>query len=205
MTTGGLNEAAESAVMSQVTAAKITAQDVTITWKTSIPATSMVEYGLTTEYGMKSGVTTEMVYNHDIQLFELQKGATYHARAVSYTGDNLNAATYSSDFTFKTPSFEDRIADKGSVIIEPNPASSWAMFSYLLYQPAKSVTIDILTLSGKLVATLSSPSSSLNEGWNKVRWDDIKLKNGIYVYRMKFQTSTNLAEQIQCSGLRIAR
>jgi flagellar hook assembly protein FlgD len=79
------------------------------------------------------------------------------------------------------------------------------MFSYLLYQPAKSVTIDILTLSGKLVATLSSPSSSLNEGWNKVRWDDIKLKNGIYVYRMKFQTSTNLAEQIQCSGLRIAR
>jgi len=205
VTTGVLNQAAERAAMSQVTAAKITAQDVTITWKTSIPATSMVEYGLTTEYGMKSGVTSEMVYNHDIQLFELQKGATYHARAVSYTGDNLNAATYSSDFTFKTPSFEDRIADKGSVIIEPNPASSWAMFSYLLYQPAKSVTIDILTLSGKLVATLSSPSSSLNEGWNKVRWDDIKLKNGIYVYRMKFQTSTNLAEQIQCSGLRIAR
>jgi hypothetical protein len=202
--TAVLNPVAERAVMSDVTVAKVTATDVTITWKTTIPATASVEYGLTSEYGMKSGVNTEMIYNHDIQLFDLQKGATYHARAVSYTGDNSNAAAYSSDFTFKVPSFEDRVADK-RIIVEPNPASHWAMFSYELYQPARSVTIDILTLSGKLVTTLESPSSSLQQGWNKVRWDNININNGLYVYRMKFKTATNLEEVVQCSGLRIAR
>jgi hypothetical protein len=202
--TGVLIPAAEHALMSEVAAAKLTATDVTITWKTNIPATSLVEYGLTKDYGMKSGVNAEMVYNHDIQLFDLQKGATYHARAVSYSGDNSNTATYSSDFTFKVPSFEDRIADK-RIVIEPSLVSHWAMFNYELYQPAKSVTIDILTLSGKLVATLESPSSSLQVGWNKVRWDNINLNNGLYVYRMKFKTATNMEEVIQCSGLRIAR
>jgi hypothetical protein len=211
VTVGVLNPVAERAVMSEVQAAKITASDVTITWKTNIPATSSVEYGLTTEYGTKSGLNTEMVYNHDIQLFELRKGATYHARAVSYSGGDSKAATYSSDFTFKTPSFEDRIADKGRIINEPNPASTWTMFTYYLFQPARSVTIDILTLSGKLVATLESPSSSLAVGWNKVRWDNISdkygnpLQNGVYVYRFKFRTATNMEEQIQCSGLRIVR
>jgi hypothetical protein len=210
-TVGVLNPVAEHAVMSEVTAAKITAQDVTVTWKTNIPATSSVEYGLTTEYGMKSGVNAEMGYDHYIQLFNLQKGATYHARAVSYSGDNSNAASYSSDFTFKVPSFENRISDRGRIMNEPNPASRWTMFTYYLYQPATSVTIDILTISGKLVATLESPSSSLAEGWNKVRWDNISdkfgkpLQNGVYVYKFKFRTATNMEEQIQCSGLRIVR
>jgi hypothetical protein len=193
------------ATMSDVSAAKVTASDVSVTWKTNIPATSMVEYGLTTEYGMKSGVNTEMVYNHYIQLFELRKGATYHARAVSYTDDNSGAATYSSDFTFKVPSFEDRIVDRERVINEPNPASTWTMFSYFLYQPARSVTIDVLTLSGKLVASLESPSSSLAAGINKVRWDNINLKNGLYVYRMTFKTSTNQEETARFSTLRIAK
>jgi hypothetical protein len=203
--TGVLNPVAERAVMSEVKVAEVTAKNVTITWNTNLPATAMVEYGLTAEYGMKSGVNTEMVYDHDIQLFQLQKGATYHARAVSYVGDNSNATSYSSDFTFKVPSVEDRIIDKKSIINEPNPATSWTMFNYFLHQPAKSVNIEILTLSGKHVATLESPSSSLHEGWNKVRWDDIKLKNGLYVYKMKVQTTTNMVEEIQCSSLRIAR
>jgi hypothetical protein len=211
VTTGVLNTVAENAVMSQVTAAKVTAQDVTITWKTNIPATSSVEYGLTTQYGMNSGVNAEMGYNHYIQLFDLQKGATYHARAVSYTGENANTAAYSSDFTFKVPSFEDRISDRGRIANEPNPASTWTMFTYYLYQPARSVTIDVLTLSGKRVATLESPSSSLGEGWNKVRWDNLsdnygkRLQDGVYVYRFKFRTATNMEQDIEGSGLRIVR
>jgi hypothetical protein len=203
--TGVQNPVAERAVMSEVEAAKITAQDVTVTWKTNIPATSMVEYGLTTAYGMKSGVNAEVVYNHYIQLFELQKGATYHARAVSYAEGNSDAVSYSADFTFKVPSFEDRIADKGRIFNEPNPAARWTMFSYYLFQPAKSVTIDIFSLSGKLMTTLQSPSSSLAEGWNKVRWDNINLPNGLYAFRMKFQTPANMEEQYKFSSLRIER
>jgi hypothetical protein len=199
-----VNQLGENAVMSNVAVAGVTAQEVTITWKTNIPATSSVEYGVTTDYGMKSGLNTEMVYNHDIQLFGLQKGATYHARAISY-GANSGEATYSSDFTLKIPAIEERIADQNRILNEPNPAAHWTMFSYFLYQPAKSVSIDILTLSGKLVTTLESPSSSLAGGWNKVRWDNINLPNGLYVYRMIFKTPTNLQEQYRFSSLRIEK
>jgi hypothetical protein len=203
--TAVLNPVAETAVMSEVEAAKITASDVTVTWKTNIPAASMVEYGLTTDYGMKSGVNAELVYNHYIQLFELQKGATYHARAVSYAEGNPTAVSYSSDFTFTVPSIENRISDRTRILTEPNPAARWTMFTYYLYQPVKSVTIEVLTLSGKLVATLESPSSSLAGGWNKVRWDNINLSNGLYVYRMVFKTPTNLQEQYSFSNLRIEK
>jgi hypothetical protein len=204
VTTGVVNQFGENAAMSNVAVAGVTAQEVTITWKTNIPATSSIEYGLTTEYGMRSGLNTEMVYNHDIQLFGLQKGATYHARAVSY-GANSGEATYSSDFTFKVPAIEERIADQRRILNEPNPAAHWTMFSYFLYQPAKSVSIDILTLSGKLVTTLESPSSSLAGGWNKVRWDNINLPNGLYVYRMIFKTPANLQEEYRFSSLRIEK
>jgi len=193
------------ASISNAQAVTITAKDVTITWNTNIPATSSVEYGLTPEYGLNSGLSTEMKYDHTIQLFELQKDKVYHARVVSYADENATTASYSEDFTFKVPAREERIADKKFIVNEPNPASTWTMFTYNLYQPAKSVTIDILTLSGKKVATLESPSSSLAEGWNKVRWDNINLKNGLYVYRMKFRTVSNMEQVIQCSSLRIQR
>lgn len=197
-------QAIKASIM-EAQAATITAKDVTITWKTNIPATSMVEYGLTTDYGMKSGLSTEMKYTHSMQLFQLQMGKEYHARVVSYADDNPGSVSYSDDITFKMPALEERIADRKFIVNEPNPASTWTMFTYNLYQPAKSVTIDIMTLSGKKVATLESPSSSLAEGWNKVRWDNINLKNGLYVYRMKFRTVTNMEEVIQCSSLRIQR
>jgi hypothetical protein len=203
--TTGVREVLHRAAISEVSAAQITAKDVTITWKTSIPATAMVEYGLTTDYGMNSGVNSEIKYDHTIQLFELQNGATYHARVVSYTDDNPSSASYSPDITFRTPTKEDRIAEKKFITNEPNPASSWTTFTYFLYQPARNVSIDVLTLSGKLVAHLESPSSALAEGWNKVRWDNINLQNGIYVYRMRFKTVDNMEEKIQCSGLRIQR
>jgi Fibronectin type III domain/SdrD B-like domain len=203
--TTAVKQVAQTAAIMDVAATEITAKDVTVKWKTSIPATSMVEYGLNQNYGMNSGINTEMSYNHTIQLFQLQKGATYHARVVSFTSDDPKSASYSPDFTFKTPAIEDRIAEKKFIINEPNPVSSWTMFSCFLYQPAKSVKIDVLTLSGKLVAHLESPSSSLAEGWNKVRWDNINLKNGLYIYKMTFKTQNNIEETIQCSNLRVQK
>lgn len=206
------NAPAASCAISEVAAAKVTAKDVTITWKTNTPATSLVEYGRTQAYGMKSGLSDVLVRNHDIQLFELTLGATYHFRAVSYAGSAKASATvYSSDMTFKVPSSEERIADVAHIIVEPNPASSWTMFNYMLYQPVKRVTIDIFTLSGKLVNSLESPSSSLHEGWNKVRWDHMtdshgkSLVNGLYVYKMRFQTVTNNVEEMRSSSLRVQR
>ena len=84
------------------------------------------------------------------------------------------------------------------------------MFSYYCYQPVKQVTIDVLTLSGKLVARMESPSSSRGEGWNKVRWDVTDnhgkpLINGLYLYKMRFQTADNNVEEVKGSNLMIRR
>jgi hypothetical protein len=203
----------ELVAVSDVTVARVTAKDVKITWKTNVPATSLVEYGMTSEYGMKSGLNTMKVRNHDIQLFDLQDGTTYHFRVVSYADpSNVVAKTtaHSSDFTFTTPDFEERVVNREHIFYEPNPCSNWTIFSYFCYQPMKKVNIDVLTLSGKLVASLESPSSSLAEGWNKVRWDikDNKgrpLKNGLYLYRMKFQTTNNNEVEVRSSNLRVVR
>lgn len=203
--TTSIRQVAHRAAITDVAATEITAKDVTIKWRTNIPATSLVEYGLDQNYGMNSGVSPEMKYNHTLQLFELQMGATYHARVVSYTSDDPESKSYSPDFTFTVPTKEVRIAEKKFIINEPNPAATWTMFSYLLYQPVKSVDIDVLTLSGKLVAHLESPPSALAEGWNKVRWDNINLRNGLYVYKMTFKTPGNVKETIQCSSLRIQK
>lgn len=203
------NRISAPAVLSEVKVAKITAKDVTIAWKTNIPATSLVEYGLTNAYGMKSGMNAEMVRDHEIQLFDLQFGTTYHFRTVSYTDDPKATACRSTDNIFITPAFEERIVNKEQFFLEPNPCSKYTMISYYCYQPVKRVTIDILTLSGKLVASMESPASSRNEGWNKVRWDVTDnqgklLKNGLYMYRMKFQTANNEME-VRGSNLMVRR
>jgi len=203
------NSISATTVLSEVKVAKITAQDVTITWKTNNPTTSLVEYGLTKAYGMKSGLNTDLVRDHDIQLFDLQFGTTYHFRTVSYAGNAKATAYHSEDQTFTTPSSEERIVNKEHLLIEPNPCSDFAMISYYCYQPVKTATMDILTLSGKLVATLESPASSRGDGWNKVRWDVTDnngrhLKNGLYVYKIKFQTANNETE-VRGSNLMVRR
>jgi hypothetical protein len=186
----------------------ITAKEVSINWQTYIPATSMIEYGLTKNYGMKSGINTLMDQKHYIQLFELQPGTTYHCRAVSYA-ENSMATFQSPDFTFTTPAKEDRIVNKDNFFNEPNPASSRTMFVYFLYQPVKSVDIDVYSLSGRHIASLACPPSTFSEGWNKVAWDLMDnggklIKNGLYVYKMKFKTDNNEME-LKSSSLRIAR
>jgi len=73
---------------------------------------------------------------------------------------------------------------------EPNPCSDRTDFHYFLYQPVDSVFIDIFTISGRKVAVLQSPPTSLAAGWNKVSWNLIDksgdaLGNGLYIYQMR--------------------
>lgn len=188
---------------------EITAKDVTIRWKTNIPATSLIEYGLTTAYGLKTEMNTTLGHNHVIQLFDFQLGTTYHARAVS-TEPNTGKAIYSEDIIFTTPLKESRIIDPMTVFNEPNPAFTRTSFVYHLFQPAQRMTIDILTLSGKTVATLEAPPSTLKEGYNKVMWDlrdntEKRVANGVYLYRMKFYLADNQVKVVKKSNLIVRR
>ena len=176
--------------ISDVQASKITTRDVSIRWKTNVPATSQVEYGTSQKYGLKSGENTELTTDHYIQLFDLAPGTTYYYRVLSKTSSG-NTPSISSAFSLTTAKFEPKIADRENYFIEPNPCAKKVEFNYYLYQRIDNLTIDILTLSGKKVAVLGAPSSALSRGWNRISWD-IKdnaakpLINGLYVYIMKF-------------------
>lgn len=73
----------------------------TITWTTDQPATSQVEYGETTAYGMTSPVYSSMVTSHSVTLSGLSPSTTYHY--VVHSRDSCDRDGVSTDQTFTTP------------------------------------------------------------------------------------------------------
>ncbi|HJU41525.1 MAG TPA: Ig-like domain-containing protein, partial [Vicinamibacterales bacterium] len=83
-----------------VSAADITANGATISWTTSEPADSRVEYGITTAYGNATALSAALVTAHSASLAGLSGGTLYHYRVVSRDAAG-NLAT-SPDFTLIT-------------------------------------------------------------------------------------------------------
>jgi len=87
-------------VISNVAANNPTAATATINWSTNEISDSQVEYGLTTNYGASTPLSTALVAAHTVTLAGLQANTIYHYRVKSRdAADNL--AT-SGDFTFTT-------------------------------------------------------------------------------------------------------
>ncbi len=86
-------------ILSGITAGSITDTSARITWATDETANSMVDYGLTSAYGMTIS-NTAMALNHSISLTNLQSNSTYHFRCRSRNAAGLEGA--SGDFTFTT-------------------------------------------------------------------------------------------------------
>ena len=72
-----------------------------ITWATSEPADTQLEYGPTTAYGSQSALTATFAVNHGVPLAGLSPGATYHYRV--YGRDAAGNLGVSADATFATP------------------------------------------------------------------------------------------------------
>jgi len=89
-------------VISSVSASAITASTATISWTTDEKATSLVEYGTTTSYGMSSVLDANLVTSHSVALTDLTADTTYHFRVKS-SDSSGNQAT-SGDATFDTSS-----------------------------------------------------------------------------------------------------
>ncbi|MFA7253443.1 MAG: fibronectin type III domain-containing protein [Patescibacteria group bacterium] len=72
----------------------------TISWKTSVPSTSMVSYGLDTGYSLQSPLDTGLNTIHTMVLSDLEFSKTYHFKVFSEAanGDRAN----SDDYTFTT-------------------------------------------------------------------------------------------------------
>jgi Leucine-rich repeat (LRR) protein len=87
-------------VLFSVAATNITGTDAMITWTTDEPASSQVEYGLTTGYGSTSTLYTNLVTSHSVNLTDLTPGTTYHYRVIS--ADVWGNQAQSGDYTFTT-------------------------------------------------------------------------------------------------------
>ena len=87
--------------ISGVAAGSITASGATITWTTSTPASSQVEYGLDTTYGSSTTPDATLVTSHSQALSGLAASTTYHYRVKGT--DAFSQPAVSGDFTFTTP------------------------------------------------------------------------------------------------------
>ena len=71
-----------------------------ILWNTDVSATSLVNYGVTSAYGLTSTPNSSLGLNHVVPLTGLTPGTTYHFNVV--TANASNVASTSKDFTFTT-------------------------------------------------------------------------------------------------------
>jgi len=81
-------------------ASAITGTGASISWRTDEPSNSIIEYGLTTAYGLTKMDQTP-VTNHQLGLANLQPGTTYHYRVGSIDAQG-NGPTFSADHSFTT-------------------------------------------------------------------------------------------------------
>lgn len=86
-------------VISNIQAVDITTASARITWTTNESATSVVEYGKTTNYGFTK-VSSELVTDHSVILTGLSDATTFHFQVKSV--DSSANSTTSSDNTFTT-------------------------------------------------------------------------------------------------------
>ena len=88
-------------VISNVQAGSIVASGATITWTTSTPASSQVDYGLDTGYGSSTTLDGALVTAHSQALGGLSASTTYNYRVRST--DAYGQPVVSGDSTFTTP------------------------------------------------------------------------------------------------------
>jgi hypothetical protein len=87
-------------VISNVQATAITSSGAMITWTTDEPASSQVNYGLSSTYGSSTPVDNTLVISHSVTLTSLSSNSIYHYQVLSRDASSNSGA--STDFTFAT-------------------------------------------------------------------------------------------------------
>ena len=86
--------------VSNVASSNLTTTSATITWKTDVPSTSLVNYGTTTSYGSSSTLDPTVTTAHSVTLTGLTAGTRYVFQLVSVSP--TGASTFGADMTGST-------------------------------------------------------------------------------------------------------
>ncbi|MFZ2188248.1 MAG: fibronectin type III domain-containing protein, partial [Candidatus Moraniibacteriota bacterium] len=108
--------------LSGVKVSTITLDSAVITWETSDPTTSEVDYGNTTGYG-KTNANKKLVNTHKVELTNLGKGQTYHFRIKSEDKDKN--ITGSDDYVFATFDQPKLVEHKEETLSDSSVSISW--------------------------------------------------------------------------------
>jgi hypothetical protein len=135
----------------------ITADSAIVTWNTSEPSTSQVEYGTTAAYGSLSEFSSPPVKSHSVRLSNLASGTTYNYAALST--DAAGRVKSSANFIFATTGVAGS-APMSHVAVSGVTANS-AIITWLTAQPLTSqVAYGTTEAYGSLSAFTDSPVTS---------------------------------------------
>ena len=113
----------------------------------------------------------------EYELPELEPG-THEIRLKAWDGFN-NSATVQVEVEVS----EEGDSPLSDMLFYPNPMRDRGHFTYILSAPARTVSISVFTLAGKLVDKLDVAGEP---GYNQIAWNPPEpLANGSYLYRIK--------------------
>lgn len=73
-----------------------------VVWRTDVPTTSQVEYGLTESYGSQATEITDLSTLHEVVLSGLAEDTEYHFRVIARNDADHYTVAYSADQTMRT-------------------------------------------------------------------------------------------------------
>ncbi len=142
-------------VISNITAASITDSSVIITWTTNESATSQVEYGPTSGYGVFTVVDSELITSHSVSISGLDSNTTYHFRVISK--DAADNSSTSGDNTFTTENYLVYSSTDPTLVLEGTTPEEGTMTVNITDDPANAI-------SAELILTCYDPDNS-GEGY----------------------------------------
>ena len=152
--------------------ANVTATSASVTWTTNEPATSQVEYGLTTTYGSLTPLDSALVTSHTVALNGLTASTLYHYRVRSTDGAG-NLAT-SADLTFTTAA-PDTTPPSGSVIINNGATSTNTPTVTLTLSATDNYgTVSQMQFSNDNVTYSTPETYATSKGWTVSSGDGTK-------------------------------
>ncbi|MDD5688638.1 MAG: carbohydrate-binding protein, partial [Elusimicrobia bacterium] len=179
-------------IVSVVIPTSISGTAAVITWTTNEPATSKVEYGLTTSYGNTTAVTDNSgVTSHSVTLSGLTENTVYHYRMVSV--DMNGNPTTTGDYSFTTI-----LNDPNPPVISNITASVTQNSAIITWNTDENSDSQVTYGTSTAMGTTTTLDSAMNR-LHSVPLSGL-LKGNTYYYMVYSRDSSgNLATSIQYS------
>lgn len=140
--------------ISAVSVTDVSETTATVTWTTSEPATSQVEYGLTAAYGSRITLDQSLITNHSIKITGLNPSTMYHYRVRSESASGDEAV--SDDDLLMMPAPTPLLADYYHLRVEYSCTSDWATLQFLA--PERFLTSRLVAVAGSPQTATATPA-----------------------------------------------